>query len=68
MILNFQITRFRLGIVLKEALIFHFFFTWVVCFVFDAYFHGSDAIFCFNILNPKNIPSGQVGLCNWCIS
>ena len=39
----------------------------VVCSVLDAHFTESDLISCFNILNPTNMSSRQVGLQNWCI-
>ena len=38
------------------------FFAHVVCSALDARFNDNDLISCFKILNPINMPSGQVGL------
>ena len=65
---SFQMTRSRLGIDLEEALMFQKNFAQVVCSALDARFCDNDLISCFKILNPTNMPSGQVGLQNWCVS
>jgi hypothetical protein len=63
----FQMTRFRFDIDLENALMFQKNFAQVVCNAHDARLCDNDLISCFKILNPINMPSGQVGLLNWCI-
>ena len=62
---SFQMTRSRLGIDLEEALMFQKNFAHVVCSALDARFYDNDLISYFKILNPTNMPLGQVGLQNW---
>jgi hypothetical protein len=52
---------------LENALMFQKNFAQVVCNAHDARLCDNDLISCFKILNPINMPSGQVGLLNWCI-
>jgi hypothetical protein len=59
---SFHMTRSRLCTDLEEALMFQKFFAQSVCFALDARFCDNDLISCFKILNPTNMPSGQVGL------
>ena len=40
----------------------------VICYALDACLCDNDFMSCFKILSPTNMPSGQVGLHNWCIS
>ena len=65
---SFQMTRSRLSIDLEDALMFQKNFAQVVCSALDTRFCDNDLISCFKILIPTNMPSGQVGLQNWCIS
>jgi hypothetical protein len=53
---NFQMTRSRLGTDLEDVLMFQIFFAQVVCSALDARFCDNDLIYCFNILNPTNMP------------
>ena len=57
---SFQMTRSRIGTDLEETLMFQKNFAQAVCYALDARFCDNDLIFCFKILNPTNMPSGQV--------
>ena len=65
---SFQLTRSRFGINLEEALMFQKKLRKLFVSALDARFSDNDLISCFKILNLTNMPSGQVGLQNWCIS
>jgi hypothetical protein len=65
---SFQMARSRLGTNLENALIFQNNFAHAVCSALDARLCDNDLISCFKILNPTNMPSGQVGLLNWYVS
>jgi hypothetical protein len=65
---SFQMTWSRLDIDLEEALMFQLNFAQAFYSALNVRFCDNDLISCFKILNPTNMPSGQVGLQNWCIS
>ena len=67
-ILQSEVRGSMFGTDLEEALMFQKFFAQFVCSALDARFCDNDLISYFKILNPTNMPSGQVGLQNWCVS
>ena len=62
---GFEIEWSKLEDDLEEALKFQRAFVEVVCACLDVIFINNDIISCFEILNPTNMPSGDIGLQNW---